>query len=184
LLAEEAGMYGTEAADAVQRLMKGKFVDAYFDLGEDAAARAFMKQAEQFGLRTKLHQDSTVPWYGAPPRPWFVKYTIGGGLTLVVLWLAVRQTWPETVLSRIMTTLLFCFMISIPFVGSVRKEPESEEMRRLERTTGVWLRVGVPLFIALVAGVIQEPWLGIILFLILFAGIGFFLLIRAMHRNS
>jgi hypothetical protein len=50
LLAEEAGMDGTEAADAVQRLMKGEFVDAYFDLGEDAAARAFMKQAEQFGL--------------------------------------------------------------------------------------------------------------------------------------
>lgn len=172
-----------EAAAAVKRLLKGKSIDAYFDLGEDEAAKAFMKKADKHGLRSRLHQDNQNAWL-ARPRPWFVKYALGGLFLLLPLWIAFNLVWGGTFLSRVTTVLLLCFALSVPFVCSVRKEPQSEQTLRQEETLDRWLRIGLPVFVVLLAAVIQELWLGVLLSLLVLGGIGCFLVIRAINRNT
>src|SRR5438034_6400794 len=76
LLIEEAGMDGSDAEAAVRRLMKGKFVDISFDVGEDTAAKAFLKKVEAFGFDVKLYQDEPLSWSGSRPSPLFLKLSL------------------------------------------------------------------------------------------------------------
>ena len=99
LLIREPGMDRSDADGAVRRLVKGKFVDVSFDLGEDQAARAFVRNAEALGLEAKLHRDESLSWVGSRPRPLFLKLAltvlVGFG---ICVWLSVTR--PHAVITQ------------------------------------------------------------------------------------
>ena len=120
-LADRAGMDRSEAADAVGRLMKGKSVEVHFDLGEEAAAKAFMSDLRRFGRESQFYGDNLNAWYGDRPRPWFVKYAFGGLIVLLPLWIALNWVSPGSIASRVATVALLGFAISVPFLAGIRK---------------------------------------------------------------
>jgi hypothetical protein len=183
-LAKEAGMDSVEAEEALERLGKGKPVDVYFDLGEDAAAQSFLKKAEALGLRATLLSVSER-WYGAPPRPWFVAYALGGAVILWFLWSISSALWPAGKAAVIRGVILLIFVLSLPFLYQFRRprprtfeEKQQQKNRELRVVAGAWALLLVMLSIA------YEPWLGVPLLGLTLGGIGCAFLIRRMNRSS
>jgi hypothetical protein len=52
-----AGMSEKESYQAATRLMRGKSVDAHFDVDEHSAAKIFMEKTHRLGLESKLYED-------------------------------------------------------------------------------------------------------------------------------
>jgi len=164
--------------------MRAKSVDAYFDLGEHDAAEAFMKEMERLGLESELYDDHRGTWYGLSARPWFVKYSLGGALTLSLLWLAANRVWPGSLMSKIMTAALPLFVVSVLYFYATRKGPQTEEAKRSKETVRLWLSVGFPLALVLVRGIIAEPWLGVAVVALGLAGVGCAGVIWVLNRRA
>jgi hypothetical protein len=60
LLRSEAGMDATEIVSASNDLLNGKGVEAYFDYGENAAARALAGNLKAFGMETTIRSDAEI----------------------------------------------------------------------------------------------------------------------------
>jgi hypothetical protein len=118
LLRSEAGMDATEIISASNDLLHGKDVQAYFDYGENAAAKALSEKLKACGMEI-----------------------------------------------------------------TIRSDAEIDKSNRVELIRS-WLIPGVLAAIVLVGAIVEEPWYGIILLVLLGGGTTVFLVIRALNRNA
>jgi hypothetical protein len=176
LLRTEAGMDSVEAREAVEQLMKGKSIDAFFDLGEDRVAKLFVDKLRGFGLEGEVGDGKRKWWLGSPTRPWFLRYMLGY-LATFCLWFPIFLSQPHTILAKVLGIAMGIYTVSLPFVLA-RGEP-SELDNRLNRIVGL----GLPLLLLLIFGIIQQPWIGIILFAMVLAGILCFFIVRGLNRT-
>jgi hypothetical protein len=115
-------MDGSEADAAVRRLAKGKYVDATFDLGEDVAARAFIREAEALGLEATFCGDEPLSWVGSRPRPLFLKLSLAVLLGFgICVWSFVR--WPHAVVTKSLTIVEGLVIVS--WLASVDRRPRT-----------------------------------------------------------
>jgi len=184
VLAEKAGMDSQGVADAIKRLSKGRFVDTYFDLGEDAPGRAFMNELANMGLRSELYDDRRLPWYGPRPQSWFVRYVVGGFLALSSAWFGAFRAWPRSVFSGIMTVVLVVFALSVPIVFIVQRRAlmTEQELDSETRLKDRWV-VGFLIVLFLIYCIRTEPWLGVVLLVSGLGGATCAAIIRAMHQR-
>ena len=181
----EAGMDSGDAAAAIRRLGKGKSVDVSFDLGEEKAAKAFMKEAAAFGLTAEFYQDEPLSWSGSRPRPLFLKLSlavlVGFG---ICVWLFL--SWPQAIVTRVFTIaevlLLFCWLYS-GSGGILDWRPKSQTQKDRENTLGTRYVLGVYVLLALIALIVTAPVIAVILAVLVLCGIGCALLIRLMNRT-
>lgn len=185
LLIKEADMDGSDAEAAVRRLMKGKFVDASFDVGEERAALAFMREADAFGLSSKLYPDKPLSASGSPPRPLFLK------LSLVVLlgfgvWLWAFEHGIDSLICRAVSIiyglLIVCWLYSVSG-GILDRRPTAQAQKEWNRKQRLWWRIGLPIAIILILIMIDKPLIGVVLLSMALCGLGFAFLIRFMNRN-
>ncbi len=183
LLVSEAGMDQSDADAAVRRLMKGRLVDVSFDLGEDEAARAFMRNAEALGLDAKLHHEEPLSWAGSRPRPWFLKLSlavlVGFG---ICVWLSLTR--PHAVVTHaFMVAEVLVIVCWLFFYSLGDKRPRTQEQADWElKLSSLW-GLGFLIFVVVIAAVVSEPILGLVLLALVLGGLGFALLIRMMNRQ-
>jgi hypothetical protein len=177
LLRTEAGMDSVEAKESVEQLMKGKPLKAFFDLGEDIAAKLFVDKLRGFGLEGEVEDGKRKWWLGSPTRPWFLRYMLGYIATFC-LWFPFFLSQPHTILAKVLGIVVGIYTLSLPFV-LVRGEP-SELDNKLNRS----VRLGLPLVLLLIFGIIQQPWIGIILLAMVIAGILCFFIVRGLNRTQ
>jgi len=182
LLKDEAGMDSEEIEEALKRLARGKAVEAYFDLGEDSAAAAFQRKVEALGLKTRVHEDQKQSWTGLPPRPWFVKYLLGG-LLLLAFWLWSFTRNEYSIATKTLTFLLAAFMLSVPLVGGFSRHLTEGERER-DRRIGGNLRIAVYILATLIGAIVSEPWLGVFLVALALAGVVCYLVIRKLNESG
>lgn len=176
-------MDGSDADAAVRRLSEGKFVDVSFDLGEDQAARAFVRNAEGLGLEAKLHGDEPLSWAGSRPRPWFLKLALAVLVGFAIcVWLSVA--WPNAIItkvSKVVEGLVFvCWLFSYTLAD---KRPKTQEQEDWESKLSSPWSFGLFALVVVTAAVLSEPTLGLVLLMLALGSVGVALLIRMMNRN-
>jgi hypothetical protein len=182
LLIREAGMDASDADAAVRRLIRGKFVDVSFDLGEDQAARALIRNAEAVGLEAKLHRDEPLSWAGSRPRSWFLKLAlpvlVGFG---ICVWLSVTR--PDAIVTKVMKVVeglvIVCWFLSFTLAD---KRPKTQAQEDWESKLSSRWGLGLFLLVVVTGAIISEPMLGLVLLTLVLGGIGFAFLIRMMNR--
>jgi hypothetical protein len=162
--------------------MKGKFVDASFDLGEDKAAKDFMREVAAFGLAAKLHQDEPLSWSGSRPRPWFIKCGLGV-LVGFGICLCFYVSWPRAIITKVLAYAEGLIIVSWLVAGAWDTRPTTAEQEEREEKLSLWLRWGPFVLIILIGSIIAEPLVGVILLMLALGGIGCAFLIRMMNRN-
>jgi hypothetical protein len=185
LFVKEIGMDGSDADAAVRRLMRGKFVDTSFDLGEDKAAKAFMREVAAFGLSAKLYPDEPLSWSGSRPRPLFLKLSLAV-LVGFVIWLWSFGHGLDTTIFKavsIMEGVLLLFWAYSGSGGILDRRPKTAEQGEREEKLRLWWRLGPFALIILIGSIIAEPLIGVILLMLALGGIGCALLIRIMNRD-
>jgi hypothetical protein len=185
LFVKEIGMDGSDAEAAVRRLMKGKFVDASFDLGEDKAARAFMREVATFGLTASLYQDEPLSWSGSRPRPLFLKLSLAALVGFVIcLWLFGSR--PHATISKAFAVLegllIICWLYS-GTGGILERRPQTQEQKERGEKLKFWWTLGSFALFALIGTIINEPMYAVILLIVAVGGIGCAFLIRMMNRD-
>jgi hypothetical protein len=175
-------MDGSDAETAVRRLMKGKFVDASFDLGEDKAAKAFMREVAAFGLEAKLYQDEPLSWSGSRPRPLFIKCALGV-LVGFGICLCFYISWPRAIVTKVLAYAEGLFIVSWLVAGAWDTMPKTDEQEEREEKLSLWWRWGPFVLIILIGSIIAEPLVGVILLMLALGGIGSAFLIRMMNRD-
>jgi hypothetical protein len=184
LLRTKAGMDSDDAIAAVRRLMKGKSVDAVFDLGENRAANAFVGTVREFGLEAELHDDVRESWFGSPPRPHFLKWALGG-LLAFFLWFGLFQLWPQGWITRVVGAILLGYaLLPLLFGRILGKRHITEQQEERERAQALWWRIAIYGVVALIAAIISEPWIGIILLALALCAAAFACVIHVINRNA
>ena len=185
LFIKEIGMDGTDAEAALRRLMRGKFVDASFDVGEDRAALAFMREVDAFGLTSKLYPDKPFSARGSPPRPLFLKLSlavlVGFGVWFWTFW-----RWPGTIAFTTVSIMEGALLMFWGWSGSggiLDRRPKPETQKEWEKTLGRRWALGAYGLFGLIALIVVEPVYAAVLLLVALCGIGFAFLIRMMNRN-
>ena len=175
-------MDGSDADAAVRRLMRGKFVDTSFDLGEDKAAKAFMREVAAFGLSAKLYPDEPLSWSGSRPRPWFIKCAlavlVGFGICLYFF-----VTWPHAIITKVLAYAEGLFIVSWLVAGARDKRPRTKEQEEREAKLTTRVRLGTYVVAILVGCIISAPWLGAVLLVLVLGGVGCAFLIRMMNKD-
>jgi len=183
LLIREAGMDRSDADGAARRLVKGKFVDVSFDLGEDQAATAFARNAEALGLEAKLHRGESLSWVGSRPRPLFLKLAlmvlVGFG---ICVWLSVTR--PHAVITQaskvVEGLVMVCWFLSYSLPD---KRPKTQGQQERESKLTSWWRLGLLVLVAVTGAIISEPMLGLVLLALALGGIVFAYLIGMLNRH-
>ena len=182
LFVKETGMDGSDAEAAIRRLMKGKFVDASFDVREDRAAKAFMREVAAFGLTAELYQDEPLSWSGSRPRPWFIKCALGVLVGFgICLWFYI--SWPNAIITKVLAYAEGLFIVSWLLAGAWDGRPKTAEQEKREKKLRLWWRLGPFVLIVLIGSIIAEPLVGVILLMLALGGIGCAFLIRLMNRD-
>lgn len=182
LFVREIGMDGSEAEAAVRRLMKGEFVDAFFDLGEDKAARALMREVAAFGLTAKLYQDGPLSGSGSRSRPWFIKIALGV-LVGFGICLCFFVSWPHAIITKVLAYAEGLFIVFWLVAGAWDMRPKTAEQEEREKKLRLWWRLGPFVLFILIGSIIAEPLVGVILLMLAVGGIGCAFLIRVMNRD-
>lgn len=184
LLRADAGMDSDDGITAIHRLMKGKSVDAFFDLGEDKAARAFITNVRVFGIEAKLHNDAPESWFGSPPGARFLKCTLGSALGFF-LWFWCFQKWPHAAVTKTLGALLLLYILSLIIVPNIlrKRHLTHQQMVRERRRRSFWLPA-IYGAIVMVAAIVSEPWIGIGLIALALSGIICAFIIRAFNRSA
>ena len=178
-------MDGSEAEAAFHRLLKGKYIDVAFDIGEDKAAADFARKVPAYGLIAELCPDEPLSWSGSRPRPLFLKLSVavlaGFG---VCLWLFSR--WPHasfTRVSAIAEGFVLIFWLYSGSGGLMDRKPRSEAEKEWHRKLGFWWSLGLTGGIILISGIIASPAFGLALLIVAVGGIVCAILIRATNRQ-
>ena len=181
---KEAGMDSGEAKAAIRRLTKGKSVDAYFDLGEDGAAQAFIKKVSALGLLAELHGDEEESWLGSRPRPWIIKCGLGALLGACILfWLLNHR--PDAAITKVLPIVLLMFALSVPIVAGIQERrtwTEGQEERGRKLSFG--FRAGLFFLVVVIVTIIAAPWTGVAVLSLALLGTLFAAIIRAMNRRD
>ncbi|MDD5541944.1 MAG: hypothetical protein PHX83_02100 [Acidobacteriia bacterium] len=177
LLKTEAGMDSVEAKESIDRLMKGRPIDAFFDLGEDRAAKLFVSKLRGFGLEAEVEDEKRKWWLGSPTRPWFLKYMLGY-LAMFCLWFPIFLSQPHTILAKILSIAMGIYTLSLLFAAG-RGEPSE-----LDKRLPTIIRLGLPLLLLLIFGIIQQPLIGMVLLALALGGALCFLIIRSLNRTQ
>jgi len=177
-------MDSVEAKAAIRRLTRGKSVDAYFDLGEDDAAQAFIRKVFALGLHAELHGDEEESWLGSRPRPRVIKCAVVGFLGFWI-WFWFFMHRPHAAITRVLTVMLGVLFVSLFIIVEIRdrrtRTPEQEER---EQKLRIWQRLWLPALAVLTGIIIAEPWLGIALLALAAVGIVCAVIIRVMNRRD
>ncbi|MBI4479792.1 MAG: hypothetical protein HY651_07185 [Acidobacteria bacterium] len=176
-------MDSEEVSAAVARLLKGKPVDVYFDVGEDKSANAFVRKVAPFGLIAELHDDAKVSWSGSPTRPWFIKAMLGSLIVFLVgFWFFLTR--PPSVLGKAAGIIFGVWLLSPFIVAGIREGKISEEQTQWNRKLELGVRLGLPLLAGLIAGIVSEPWIGVALVALVPAGVLCAVIIRTINRRD
>jgi hypothetical protein len=92
LLRSEAGMDATEITSASNDLLHGKDVQAYFDYGENAAAKALSEKLKACGMETSIRSDAEIDKSDRLDRirSWFVPGLVAAFILIGVI---VEEPW-------------------------------------------------------------------------------------------
>jgi hypothetical protein len=184
LLRADAGMDSDDGITAIHALMKGKSVDAFFDFGEEKAARAFITKVRVFGIEAKLHNDAPESWFGSPPSVRFLKCTLGGALGFF-LWFWCFQKWPHAIVTKTLGALLLLYVLSLILVPNiVRKRHLTQQQIEREIRLRFFWRLAIYGAIVMVAAIVSEPWMGIGLIALALSAIICAFIIRVINRSA
>jgi hypothetical protein len=180
-LLEEAGVEKADMERTANRLLNGKFVDVYFDLGEHAAAKTFMRNLHAAGLKSELFDEQPTWFPKSSPR---VLKTLLGCLIVsgAVAWLFGTGHLSTRFIGGYFLAVLVFLIIVVPRIGGRRSKSDQQIQR--ERNLIFWLRLGALGLIVLVQSVLQEPWLAVVLVTVVAGGIVSALIIRRANRGT
>jgi hypothetical protein len=169
---------------AVRRLKRGKPVDVYFDSGEDAPARAFMKRVAAFGLQTESQNENNQSWLGLPARPRFLKRMFGGLLGFF-LWFWFFLTRPEALITKVLLVTLICYFVSLAIFPNILGKRRISEVQK-EQNIALQSRWTLAIYLsaALLGAIVAEPWIGVALIALALGGIACAAIIRKVNSSD
>ena len=83
-LRSDGGMNSEEVFTSCEELVRGKPVEVYFDLGENAAAKEFCKEAARRGLEAIIEGDDEIE-KKEPRGKWFGRAAVGGVVLIAII---------------------------------------------------------------------------------------------------
>ena len=90
----DAGMNSEEVFSSCEELVRGKPVEVYFDLGENATAKAFCKNAARWGLEAIIDGDEEIEKKESSGK-WLWRAAVGA---VVLLALLMQEPWYGVIL--------------------------------------------------------------------------------------